>query len=125
MSKNNTIFSVDISKFLCYNGRVGLIEVFTGREAGADLTVYDPDWKNLNFIGPLFKSGSGIEKPDNLAKMKNLAEILAKDFKFVRVDLYNVNNNIYFSEMTFSPVGGFELLPTPEMIRKLNIELKL
>ena len=38
--------------------------------------------------------------------MKEYAEKLSKDFKFVRVDFYNVNKKIYLGEMTFSPRAG-------------------
>lgn len=39
-----------------------------------------------------------------------MAEILAKPFPFVRVDLYNINGKIYFSEMTFTPAKGTLIL---------------
>ena len=48
-----------------------------------------------------------IEKPDNLEKMFDLAEKLSQGFKFVRVDLYRLNDGtIYFGEMTFGPFNG-------------------
>ena len=39
-----------------------------------------------------------------------LAEKLAKNFPFVRVDLYNIEGKIYFSEMTFTPAKGTLIL---------------
>ena len=45
--------------------------------------------------------------PSNLKEMVKIAKILSKDFEFVRVDLFNVNGKIYFSELTFSPCSGF------------------
>jgi hypothetical protein len=48
-----------------------------------------------------------VPKPVSLSKMINLAEILAKDFNFVRVDLYQLNDGtIKFGEMTFTPGSG-------------------
>ena len=44
-----------------------------------------------------------IEKPKNLDLMINYAKKLSKDFVFVRVDLYEVNNTVYLSELTFTP----------------------
>ena len=38
--------------------------------------------------------------------MIRIAETLASPFPFVRVDLYDVNGKIYFSEMTFTPAKG-------------------
>ena len=50
-------------------------------------------------------SGS-LEKPSQFDKMVSLAEKLCEGFSFVRVDLYVIQNNIYFGEMTFTPGGG-------------------
>ena len=41
-------------------------------------------------------------------KIKILAEIIAKDFCYIRVDLYNIGSDIYFGELTFHPGSGFE-----------------
>ena len=38
------------------------------------------------------------------------AEQLGKNFPFVRVDLYNINGKIYFSELTFTPAKGTLIL---------------
>lgn len=35
--------------------------------------------------------------------MLKMAADLSAEFKFVRVDLYELNGQIYFGEMTFSP----------------------
>ena len=42
--------------------------------------------------------------------MVKFAELLANKFPFVRVDLYNINGQIYFSEMTFTPAKGTLIL---------------
>lgn len=41
-----------------------------------------------------------------LEKMKPYVYKLASDFKFVRVDLYGINNAVKFSELTFTPSSG-------------------
>ena len=38
--------------------------------------------------------------------MKEAAEILCKDFPFVRVDFFVANNTWYFAELTFTPSAG-------------------
>ena len=48
-----------------------------------------------------------IEKPKNLAKMIEIARELSTEFKFVRIDLYNVDGDIFFGEATFHPEAGF------------------
>ena len=42
--------------------------------------------------------------------MIDIASKLSKGFEFVRVDLYNINGKIYFSEMTFTPAKGTLIL---------------
>jgi hypothetical protein len=37
--------------------------------------------------------------------MIRIAETLSEDFDFIRVDLYSVNNRIYFGELTPYPAG--------------------
>ena len=39
--------------------------------------------------------------------MKKYAIILSKDFKFVRVDLYELENEIRLGELTFAPMNSF------------------
>ncbi|HBL8822676.1 TPA: hypothetical protein LTW40_003387, partial [Enterobacter hormaechei] len=38
---------------------------------------------------------------------RDLAELLAKPFPFVRVDFYLVDSKIFFGELTFHPTSGF------------------
>ena len=42
--------------------------------------------------------------------MVKIAERLGKNFPFVRVDLYNIDGKIYFSELTFTPAKGTLIL---------------
>ena len=39
--------------------------------------------------------------------MIEIAETLAEDMPFVRVDLYSVKNQILFGELTFMPAAGY------------------
>lgn len=41
-------------------------------------------------------------------KMLEYAFKLSQGFPFVRVDLFYVNNRVYFGEMTFYPLAGFK-----------------
>ncbi len=57
----------------------------------------------------------------NLSKTK----ILSKDFPFVRVDFFEVNEKLYIGEMTFYPGNGMEPFNPCEWDRKLGNLLKL
>ena len=40
-------------------------------------------------------------------EMKKLASILSKDIPHVRVDFYEIDNSVYFGELTFYTGSGF------------------
>lgn len=48
-----------------------------------------------------------IIKPKNFDRMIEIVKKLSEDFDYVRVDLYNIDGEIYFGELTFCPDGGF------------------
>jgi len=47
-------------------------------------------------------------KPSVYERMIEIAEILSQEFPYVRVDMYEVDNQILFGELTFMPNGGTE-----------------
>ena len=50
--------------------------------------------------------------------MKKYADIIAKDFDYVRVDFYDVDGELYFGEVTLYHGGGFDVF-VPEEYDKL------
>lgn len=96
-------------KFLCFNGKVYFIWVDVGRYTKHKRNVYDKEW-NLQPWNQFHYGNAehSIDKPQNLDEMINIAEKLAADFSHVRIDLYNADGKIYFSEMTFTNGSGFE-----------------
>ena len=57
---------------------------------------------------------------DNLTNMIRVAEELSKEFKFLRVDLYNVKGKIYFGELTIYPAAGMGAFIPEEWDDKLG-----
>lgn len=92
-------------KLHCFNGKVGFIQVDLNRASEHRRNIYDPEW-NLLDCKYNYDIGNNVEKPKVLEKMKQLAEVLAKDFIFSRIDFYVVENNIFFGEITFHPESG-------------------
>lgn len=94
-------------KIFCFDGNPKYIEVITGREKeNTYYEYYDLNWNKCNFTKKEYSSDKIASKPDGLTEMLEIARTLSKDFKFVRVDLYNVKKKIYFGELTFTPSGG-------------------
>lgn len=99
-------------KIHVFNGKAKNLYVVTARGKDIRYTNMYIDW--TPFDGSQFngwkKSDTPIEKPANFDKMVKISEDLAKNFPFVRVDLYNINGQIYFGEMTFTPAKGTLIL---------------
>lgn len=94
-------------KFHCCNGKVMFVLICTERSGGAYLDVYMPDWTHRpEVIIDAENNPNGIKKPEQFEKMIEIAETLAKELAFVRVDLYEVDRKVYFGELTFTPATG-------------------
>ena len=63
--------------------------------------------------------------PKNLDKMMEIAKKLAKPFPFVRVDFYEIGDEIYLGEMTFYSGGGLLPFDPPEWDYKLGSKIQL
>lgn len=99
-------------KIHVFNGKARYMYVVTGRGNDIRYNNYYIDW--TPFDGAQFngwkKTDYELYKPDHFDQMVDMSEILAEPFPFVRVDLYNINGQIYFSEMTFTPAKGTLIL---------------
>ena len=104
-NKNDDLYDY---KFWCFDGEVKYIEFISGRYTNQKkLAFYDINWQKQNFLSDrAVLDDEVIEKPDNFDLMVKLAETLSKGFNHVRVDFYDVNNKIYFGEMTFTTSSG-------------------
>jgi len=114
-------------KFMCFNGKVKCIFVCTGRYSteGVKITVLDAGWNILPFRRYGHKREKAVLKPRNLGKMIMLSEKLSKNIPFIRVDFYEIDGRIYFSELTFYPASGFEPFDPESADRELGGWLKL
>lgn len=94
-------------KFFCFDGKVKFVEVDSDRFGNHTMDFFDEKWNLLQLKKGNHENSSTIpRKPQKFDKMINIAEELASEFQFVRVDLYNVDGNVYFGELTFTPAGG-------------------
>ena len=94
-------------KFLCYNGKPKYVYVSIKEGKNKYRNFYNMNWKFIPFHC-LSKPHPKYHypKPKLFKLMKKYAIILSKDFKFVRVDLYELENEIRLGELTFTPMGG-------------------
>lgn len=96
-------------KFYTFNGKIDCVMICKDRELGhPKFLFYDINWNRLNYLNEEIILNKEEEKPTNFEKMLEIVEILSKDTKQMRVDLYNVNGNIYFGELTLFNQSGFD-----------------
>ncbi len=105
--KSNSDNAIDDYKFLCFNGKPEYVVYDVERFTGHKRNIYDTNWNNLNIASDCPCSEKEYLKPEKLPEMLEIAEILAEDFPAVRVDLYCVEGEIYFGELTFFPWSGY------------------
>ena len=97
-------------KFSCFNGVPKILQVMCDRYSGRlRLNYYDMDFKPLYCSRNDHPANYNItdEKPNGFDLMVGYSKILSKDFKYVRVDFYEVNGVVYLGELTFTPGSGF------------------
>ncbi|WP_136668384.1 ATP-grasp fold amidoligase family protein [Flavobacterium sp. H122] len=106
-------------KFFCFSGVVKSVWVKTFDKGLYKNCYYDLDWNKINedekrnnFLDV------DVKKPENFEEMIEVAHQLSKDFLFMRVDLYSIQNKTYFGELTFFPWGGKQRLT----VEKFNKE---
>lgn len=93
-------------KVMCFNGEPRVVWVDTNRSTDHKRNFYDVEWNPLDVESDCPVSRDAIPRPDGFGKMLEIARRLSKDFPFVRVDFYDVNNRVYIGEMTFYPWSG-------------------
>ena len=95
-------------KFFCFNGKPHCIAYDIDRYIGHKRNFYDIEWNNLHVSTDCDTFDDNlVPRPDGLEDMCKVAEILSKDFPFVRVDLYYIKGKVYFGELTFYPWSGY------------------
>lgn len=93
-------------KYFCFDGKAEFVQVVSDRGIDTRSDFYDLNWNFIDLRTKLKNSDKKFNKPKNLEKMNVIAEVLSKDYPFVRVDFYNVEGRIVFGELTFTPGGG-------------------
>lgn len=93
-------------KCYCFFGKTEFFEITYMQNGQVYQTLFYPDFTNVGMLN----NREEVEIDSLIAHKKekiiSLAEILAEDFEFVRVDFYIADDRIYFSELTFHSGGG-------------------
>lgn len=94
-------------QFWCTEGDIMFISYIEGPHNGNAKSSYNEKWEKLDFVTSLPRLEKTIEKPKALDEMIDISKKISKNFKFVRVDFYILEDgNIKISEITFTPATG-------------------
>lgn len=112
-------------KFFCFDGRVEIIQVDIDRFHNQKRKLLNRDFKEVDATILHPKYEEKLERPANLDEAIEVAEKLSADFNFIRVDLYLLENQIYFGELTNYPGNGFQPFQPESMEYKVGALLEL
>lgn len=112
-------------KFFCFNGRVEIIQVDIDRFNNQKRKLLDRNFQEIDgtILHPKYEEK--LEPPENLDEALEVVEKLSADFNFIRVDLYLLENQIYFGELTNYPGNGFQPFQPESMEYKVGALLEL
>lgn len=112
-------------KFFCFDGEPKMLFVATDRPFDTRFDFFDTDFNHLPFKQGHPLATKEIRKPVGFDKMLDLSRKLSKGFPHVRVDLYDINGNIYFGELTFFHFSGNVPFEPQEWDSKIGEWLRL
>ena len=102
-------------KFMCYYGKPKYVYVSIKENHRKYRNFYDMNWNLLDFDCLSQRHPTYIyEKPKLFELMKEYSIKLSHDFKFVRVDLYEIENEVRLGELTFIPMDSYFICKNKE-----------
>lgn len=131
MESNDDNEELSDYKFFCFDGEPLYCQVIRNRNTKETIDFYDMDWNHQEFIGlnPHVSNGlKPVKCPQMLDEMITICKKLAEGIPFIRVDLYVINGNTFFGELTFYPASGMGKFSPEEydfiLGEKLNIYIR-
>lgn len=117
-------------KIWCFDGRpVSIWACYNRTSEGTYVNIYDLDWKchqEVSVFTDHYRDGKGaLPRPEHLGEMLRSASVLSKGFPEVRVDLYDTEGKVWFSEMTFASLEGKMDFYTEDYLAELGSYCKL
>lgn len=118
-------------KFYCFEGKPQYCQVIGNRQVLDGKSTYtidffDMKWNHMDFSG-LCAPGHSYpasahkhERPFTFDQMVKMAEKLANQTHFVRIDFYEINGVLKFGEFTLYPLSGFGVFSPEEWNIKLG-----
>ena len=127
---HSTLNEVDLTdyKFYCFNGKPVYCQVIRDRGSKETIDFYDMEWLHMSFVGlnPIATNGlNPVAEPICLHEMINICRNLSSGTPFSRIDLYVIDDKIFFGEITLFPYSGMGVFTPIKWNEKLGSMIKL
>lgn len=96
-------------KVMCFEGEPTYIVVDADRYSGHKRNFYDGNWVKQDMFNRHPNIDRPVERPAQLDEMLTVARALCQGLHHIRIDLYAVQDRVYFGEMTFFHGYGMEV----------------
>ena len=96
-------------KFFCFDGKAKLFKIDFNRFTYHQANYYNIDGKQLPLEEIVYPKDPALSNPypEKIPEMVEISEKLSEGYPFMRIDLYCVDGNVLFGEMTPFPGSGF------------------
>lgn len=100
----------DDYKFHCFKSENKVyIQVDYERFTDHKRNFYDENFEFVDMkLASLFDHSNSHLRPENFEKAKELAQKISGEFDYIRADLYVIEGEVFFGELTQTHGGGFE-----------------
>lgn len=114
-------------KIYTFNGIPKILGIYSNRwsDEKTKVNYYDMNFNMLDFHWGYNKAAIEPKIPKGINKMIELSQIMSEGTYQLRVDFYEVGNQIYLGELTFFDGGGFERIEPKEWDYLLGSWIKL
>lgn len=107
--KDQEFENLPVYKILCFSGEPKIIQTIQNdKQVNETIDYFNTKWERLEMRQNFPNSEKPLEKPKQLEEMLEIARKLSKDMRFIRVDVYVINQKVFFSEFTFYSDAGLE-----------------
>jgi len=94
-------------KVFCFNGEPKIFQVvYDDKQKHSTLDYFDLNWQKLPIEQEFPNNPNPCKAPKTRDKMIEIARTLSASLPFVRVDLYDIDDEVFFSECTFYSYAG-------------------
>lgn len=97
-------------KIYCFGGEPRFTYACLDRYESLKFDYYDMNWVKHHIEASCASSDTLLPKPVNFDYMMEIARSLSKPFPTARIDLYEIDGNVVFGEITFLPSSGMVIV---------------